>query len=306
MSTDPGPGGPRLPDFAGARAPGHLSPPDPTSPGPGAPGDAPPPSRRPWLLGLSVGCGVLLVAVLVLALVLWTAVIRPRTESPPPSADATPTGASEPAGEYIPSEEASEAPVAGPTLIEAPTSACTIHDTSSRTAQESGTVRGGGLAFDVPEGWSTAIDWGDQSAYVTDLGTAEQAVEDGWYSVVGVGAVEVPAEEGGYPGAREIARTILQCDATRDVVRDLYVQPLEIEDYREEPVTVDGSPGWRVTATLPLAQPDGFDVTDGWDVTVLVVDTPDGPAAFVGGAATGMEEQRADLETMVGSLRVEG
>ncbi len=44
--------------------------------------------------------------------------------------------------------------------------------------------------------------------------------------------------------------------------------------------------------------------TDSWRRVVIVVDTPDGPAAFDGGAALGHDQQVTDLEAMVEGLTV--
>lgn len=299
---------PSLPDFRGA----------PTGPAGGASGPSveppkPPSSRRGMVLGIAGGCVLLLVLVLVASLVLWRTVISPRlgepTAGPATASSDTPTEtASEPHGEYIPGgdETASEGPP--PTITEKPSRLCEFAEEVEKETQVEGMVRGGGLEYEIQQGWSIAIDWGDQDAYVVGTASSSQEVENWWYSVASLGWVEFPDDEGGYPGAQEAARTILQCDITRDEVRDLYQDPLTVEDLREEAITVDGHDGWMISGTLPLSeeQQAQFTRTDSWDLVVIVVDGPDGPGAFVGGAATGMEQQRADLDAMVASLSVVG
>lgn len=302
--------GQALPDFrggtegaggqAGERARGGLA-------GGSAPSrpDGGHPPRELLLAGLG-GCGLLLILLVVVALVLWNTVLSPSPEQTPTTAPTTEESSSpsEHPGEYVPGEDDEPLTGGSPTLTSAPTRPCTIHDGTTRSMASAGTVRGGGIEYDLQEGWSTGIDWGTQESYMVDLASSEQAVEDGWYSVATVGGVEFPAEEGGYPGAQEAARTIFQCDVTRDVVRDLYVDPLEVQDLRDEAITIDGQDAWIVAGTVPLAADQNFGTTDSWDLVVIVVDAPQGPAALVAGAATGIDQQVADLEAIVASLAV--
>ncbi|MGY5766475.1 hypothetical protein ACXET9_14905 [Brachybacterium sp. DNPG3] len=265
------------------------------------------------MLGIAGGCVLLLVLVLVASLVLWRTVISPRLEGPTAgpetSSSETPSedpSTTEPHGEYIPGEETE--PVAGPapTITEKPSRLCEFAEPTAEEPQVEGMVRGGGLEYEIQPGWSIAFDWGDHDAYVTGTASSSQEVENWWYSVSSLGWVEFPESEGGYPGAQEAARTILQCDITRTEVRELYADPLVVQDLHEEAVTIDGYDGWLISGTLELSeeQQEEFTVTDAWNLVVIVVDGPDGPGAFVGGAATGMDQQVADLDAMVASLSV--
>lgn len=301
---------PALPDFRGGteepggpggeRATGALA----KGPAPSRPGGGHPPrGLLPAALG---GCGLLLILLVVVALVLWNSVLSPAPEQTPTAAPTTEESSSpsERPGEYVPGEDDEPLTGGSPTLTSPPTRPCTLHDGTTRSMASAGTVRGGGIEYDLQEGWSTGIDWGTEESYMVDLASSEQAVEDGWYSVATVGGVEYPAEEGGYPGAQEAARTIFQCDVTRDMVRDLYVDPLEVQDLRDEAITIDGQDAWIVAGTVPLAADQNFGSTDSWDLVVIVVDAPQGPAALVAGAATGIDQQVADLEAIVASLAV--
>lgn len=306
---------PSLPDFGagssrpsagGGRAPGGSSSAGPASGG----GASPPPSGPRWglILGLGGGgCLAVVAIVVVVALVLWWPAGAPE-EIDDPAPTTTSEQSDRGGGEYIPSEPPDEsAPPPEVTSTEAPSSLCTIHDTSSTTPQRDGWVSGGGLEFPLPDAWRAAGDsWGDQSAYMVDAATADQPVENGWYSLASVGAVEFPEEEGGYPGAEAAARALFQCDYTRDQAVELYGEQPQITDHRSEAITVDGQDAWIESGTLHLADPEDFTVTDAWTMVVIVVDTPDGPAAFVGGAATGMSSQVAELESMVDGLQLIG
>lgn len=287
-----GGGAPRLPDFSGGvSASGGSSggsggssggPGDPFGGDPGLTGPREPGSGRGKgpLIALLVGGGVVLVAVLAIgALILSQTVLSPDREDP--------TVTSEPAStEPDPSEDA-------------------IPSGNRRTTEQvDGSVRGGGLEFAVQADWNTGSNWGRSAMYMTDVHSADQPVEAGWYSVASVGAVEWPEEEGGYPGAEATARAIFQCSNTRDEAKELYGEPAQAAAYRDEAIEVDGHPGWIVSGDLQVSELALMRTTDAWRNVVIVVDTPDGPAVFEGGAALGHEQQVADLDAMIASLRV--
>ena len=45
-------------------------------------------------------------------------------------------------------------------------------------------------------------------------------------------------EEGGYPGAQETARALFQCGLSREQVEEIYGDPVEMTNYRDEAFTV--------------------------------------------------------------------
>lgn len=316
-----GGGAPRLPDFSGGvSASGGSSggsggssggPGDPFGGDPGLTGPREPGSGRGKgpLIALLVGGGVVLVAVLAIgALILSQTVLSPDREDPTvtsepastepdPSEDATPS-------EVVPTTESEPSEDPSLTTIEAPTVECTSPGNRQTTEQVDGFVRGGGLEFAVLAGWNTGSNWGRSAMYMTDVHSADQPVEAGWYSVASVGAVEWPEEEGGYPGAEATARAIFQCSNTRDEAKELYGEPAQAAAYRDEAIEVDGHPGWIVSGDLQVSELALMRTTDAWRNVVIVVDTPDGPAVFEGGAALGHEQQVADLDAMIASLRV--
>src|SRR5699024_10278221 len=100
--------------------------------------------------------------------------------------------------------------------------------------------------------------------------------------VVRGGGLEFPVQEGWEVGA----------------------DPPELADYRDEATTIDGHPAWIVSAEVQVSDPALLHTTEAWRQVVIVVDTPDGPAAFDGGAANGHDQQVQDLETMLEGLRV--
>ena len=269
-------------------------------------------SRGVMLAVLLGGAGFLVVVIAVVALVLSQTLFAGGPEVPTAGGGTTAAEPEDPktpeesrSPEYVPTEEQTdEAGDSEITFAEQPTVACTIHDNAVETEQVEGAVRGGGLEFPHLEAWEVGADWSGSSAYTTDQSSAYQPVESGWYTVASVGAIDYPEEEGGYPGAQETARALFQCGLSRDELKEIYDDPAELKDYREEQTTVDGHPAWIVSADVQLSDLALFHTTEAWRLTVIVVDTPDGPAAFDGGAALGHDQQVADLETMIESLQV--
>ena len=311
-----------LPDFTGG-PPAHSGDPagsgsEPPSSLPGPTGEDGAGSGRGPLLALLLGGGGCLVVILaVIALVLSQTVFSGGGEDP---ADDPTTSATDPSGGSDPSDggDASDgggasdggsggsAPTDEEPATEAAASgtACTTHEGGAVTEQVDGKVRGGGLEFPQPEGWEVGTGWGNQSAYVTDQHHADQPVEAGWYTLAGVGKVEFPEEEGGYPGAEEAARAIFLCALEPEQGGELYGDPAMLRNYRDEATMIDGHDAWIVSADVVISDLALLHSTDAWRRVVIVVDTPDGPAAFDGGAALGHDQQVADLETMLEGLTV--
>ena len=313
-----GGGAPKLPDFSGRGASGRSSGGPVGGPGagiggtdPGLTGPRDPGSGRGKgpLIALLVGGGAFLVIVLAVgALILSQTVLspapeetpvasEPATTEPDPSEDASPS-------EVVPTTEPEPSEDPSLTTIEVPTVECTSPGNRQTTEQVDGSVRGGGLEFAVQPEWNTGSNWGRSAMYMTDVHSADQPVESGWYSVASVGAVSWPEEEGGYPGAEVTARAIFQCSSTRDDAKELYGEPVQAANYVEESFEVDGHPAFMVSGDLQVSELALMRTTDAWRNVVIVVDAPGGPAVFEGGAALGHEQQVADLEAMIASLAV--
>lgn len=292
-----GPGGLQGP--VGSQGPGGPSPEGPHRPGGG---------KGPLLAILLGGATLVVVVLAILALVLSQTVFKTTPEEPTAGEESPSTEEQDPEedepSEYVPSEEQTDEAGEEVTFAEQPTVDCTIHDNEVETEQVDGSVRGGGLEFPVPEDWEVGQDWSGGSAYTVDQSFAHQAVENGWYTTTSVAAVDFPEEEGGYPGAEEAARAIFQCGISRDEVQEIYDDPVELVDYRDEAFTVDGHPAWIVSADVQISELALFHTTDAWRMAVIVVDTPDGPAVFDGGAAVGHDQQVAGLESMIENLQV--
>ena len=288
-----------------------------------SPWDSPPPAERPstpgdpdgggrgkgpLLAALIGGCAFLVVLLGVGALVLWQTVLSGGSADPTAK---DPTSQQEPAEdpetskhpEYTPTDDPSAEPESGEqTLLEKPTTECTLVDNEVTTEQAEGVLRGGGLEVPVPEDWNTGTNWYSQTPYATDMSFIDQPVESGWYTVVGVGAVSWPEAEGEYPGAQEAARAIFQCSLTTDDAEELYDSPVDLSNYREEQITIDGMDAWLIQGDAAISDTALLHTVSAWRKVTIVVETPDGPAVFDGGAAVGHDQQVADLQTMIDEL----
>lgn len=289
--TDGRPGSPgALPDFA--------------QPMPGAPVLAAPDersrSRSRMIMWTVVGASIALIAITALVLS-QTLFARPDDESTwAAPASSTASGQEE----YVPDPNDPNLAPPPPIFVEAPSTDCTVLPQASTTRQTPGTVRGGGLAYTVPRGWT--YPWGDGNlSYMTDVAGMGRNVEGSWYSVVSLGRVSWPEREGGYPGDQKAAETIFQCYATSAGLIEFFGEKPKVTDYRSEPTTVDGTPAWIVQATYHFEQAE-LKTTDQSVVTAIVVQTPGGPSALVSDAAADQPDHVADLEAIIASLTVSG
>lgn len=303
-----GAGAPSPGSTSGGSAPGTA----PGRPGSGgAPGPGGTPRRGLWIaLGIG-GVVILLVVALVLVLVLNRTVLSgdpdPAAGPDPTTVQEAPSDSESPRGEYIPTEEETPAPEPpeGPTMTVAPSTECTMFPGGSEQEQPPGEIRGGGLSIPVPDSWQLLLgsNGGDQP-HMEDSTSAWTPVEDGWYTTVTVGRVSYPDEAGGYPGAEAAARHLFECSITRDDSSEVFGDEPQASGISEEAITVDGHPAHRFEATVAITGDVDFESTDSWKYVAIVVDTPGGPSAFIGGAATGHDDQMADLDAMTGGLAV--
>jgi hypothetical protein len=297
---------PSLPDLSSGRDGSDL--PDFSS---GAEG-APDPYARPDDSGRSrariivitvVVCAVVLLAVI--ALILSQTVFRQMLgdESHTPSAAASRTSSAE--GEYVPDPEDPDIAPPPPIFTQAPTTDCSIPSGggSGNGGLSGRTVRGGHLEYTRPDGWD--YPWTDQALpYMSDVNGYGREVEDNWYSVVNVGSVAWPEDEGAYPGDEDAAVAIFQCYATTAGVMIGFGENPTVTDYRSESTTVDGHEAWIVQATYHFEDPDYLQDSSASIVTSIVVDTDDGPQALASDVAADVPEHAEALDQIIQSLKV--
>ncbi|MDN5687798.1 MAG: hypothetical protein L0G94_14165 [Brachybacterium sp.] len=299
---DQQPTGSSLPDFTGADPDGL---PDHDRAGRGVPlGEPDERARHRTLTTLLavVGSGVVLLAVV--ALVLSQTVFRSVLDESDPQAYKTGERSAEGQSEYVPDPQDPDIAPPPPIFTEKPTTECTMpSDPRSAKPADPGTIRGGDLQYTVPETWD--FPWGPSSLpYLTEVDAQARPVEGNWYSVVNLGKVSWPEEEGGYPGMEAAAVALFQCYATTSGVVDYFGDHPKVTDYRSEVTTVDGRPAWIVQATYHFEDPEILDTTKASIVTSIVVDGPDGPSALASDVAADQPEHIQDLEDIIASLDV--
>lgn len=184
------------------------------------------------------------------------------------------------------STPADPATTASPTPTDVEEVRCWSPETIERTSQNpSGKLRGGGLQFIPPAIFDQRHSTPGHS-FMNDIQSAQAHVEATWYSVMTVAAVQwQPGIE--YPGAEVASQKILNCYFSANIWGDTTGR--QLVDEITEPVTVAGMPGYRTTATVSFAT-SPLELTTGTALQVVVVETPQGPSAFVSETAIGVAE----------------
>lgn len=226
---------------------------------------------------------ILVVVGLVLSQTVFAGGQYPLTGGDPSTAQEETDDEERTRGEYIPSEE---------------------ETTQPEPEQPEGEMRGGGLSVPLPSGWERLSGSAGQQPHLEDSESAWTPVEAGWYTAVTVGRVAYPEETGGYPGAEAAARHLFECSITRDDSAEVFTDQPQVSEIHEEATTVYSHPAHLFEATVAITGEITFESTDSWRYAAIVVETPGGPSAFVGGAATGHGDQMQDLEDMKEGLSV--
>ncbi|MFC7374123.1 hypothetical protein ACFQRD_02440 [Brachybacterium sp. GCM10030268] len=165
------------------------------------------------------------------------------------------------------------------------------------SSNPSGKLRGGGLEF-IPPSTFTGRQDNLFPYFLNDTQVATAPVEESWISTLHVGKVEwQPGVD--YPGDEAASERIVDCMFRLTDWGDATGRTLD--DEVTEPVTVAGMPGYRTTATVNW-QNDPLEKTDATRITVVVVDTDEGPSAFISEIAVGVTEHAEGAEEAFSSL----
>lgn len=172
-------------------------------------------------------------------------------------------------------------------------------DGSTRTSENSGsTMRGGGLEFTAPEGFderqaSSPLPFTDDAQMVL------AKVEDDWYSTITV--AELRWQDGvDYPGAEVASGRLMDCLLSDGSVWGGTSQRT-LEDRTTTKVTIDGMDGFRTSGDLMFGHSDLEKVT-GERITMIVVDTPEGPSLFCSEVAIDIDDHVQAAEEAEQSL----
>ncbi|GAA1484263.1 hypothetical protein [Brachybacterium fresconis] len=171
--------------------------------------------------------------------------------------------------------------------------------TSERTSKNpSGKLRGGGLEFIPPAAYG-GRDSGGYVHFLNDAQTAYAEVEESWISTMTVGKVEwQPGVE--YPGNEVASQKIAKCFFT-DGNWGGKARERTWDDETTKPVTIAGMPGYETRAVVNFGS-DDLEKTDGTEIVVVVLDTEQGPSAFVTDTALGVTAHEEAAEKAYSSL----
>lgn len=159
-------------------------------------------------------------------------------------------------------------------------------DYQRTSTNPSGRLRGGGLEIVPP----TVFDGRGSSNYASFLNddtTASAVVEGNWASMITVGLVQwQPGVE--YPGNEAASQRIFTCLYSNGAAWG-DTSGRTMHDQLTEAVTVAGMSGYRTTGELRFGQ-DDLELTDASRITVVVLESPQGPSVFLSEVAVGVTE----------------
>lgn len=163
---------------------------------------------------------------------------------------------------------------------------CWTPEHERTSSNPSGRLRGGGLQFIPPSSFDLR-DTGTWVNFLTDSQSAADFVEGSWVSTLIVGKIEwQPGIE--YPGEEVAAKRLVDClYANGNIWGDTSQRSLHEE--LTEPVTVAGMSGYRHRAVVKFGQ-HNLTETDSTEIIAVVLDTPEGPSAYVSEVAVGVTE----------------
>ena len=175
---------------------------------------------------------------------------------------------------------------------------CYLPEQERTSTNPSGKLRGGGLEFIPPSIYDSRMGMGNLG-FMNDIQSAQANVEGTWYSVMIVAAVEwQPGID--YPGAEAASKSIADCVFANTNWGD-QTSGRSWDDETTRPVTVAGMPGYETTATVNFERTT-LETTDATLIRVVVVDTPEGPSAFIAETARGVTTHEEAVEEAYSSL----
>jgi hypothetical protein len=245
---------------------------------------SPAPVRRPLVIG---GVVFVVVFTLIVGSTLAVLVVRDLRAGGPVA------GAHAPA-----SSPASSDPGSGGTTAAA---SCRQPGTITRSSHNPvGRLRGGGLEFAVPDGFDDVAPR-SYLALADDPQAASAQVETDWVSTLTVASLAwQPASD--YPGPAGAADHLLDCMLADTSLWDGVTTVRTVLDRSGKEVTVDGMAGHRVDLTLAFSGETTLARTSATRITVVVVDTPQGPSVFASDVAVGVPEHERAADAAYASL----
>lgn len=247
-------------------------------------------SAAAWLV-----VALLVIGGVIAAIIMFPAGSNPFAATPEDNRTARPTGTQW--NELVPTETPSPTPVE--TGFGQPID-CPSSFELPRSEIRDGRLHGGGLSIEAPSGSR----WERNSAYINWLYDSNGMTRDiapGWMSNVNVGYILV--SDGFSSVMSTAAEQFVTCMASSGMFDGFERRELLVnEDY-----VVSDRIGWRLTSNIFVGNMKNYDI-DGDVVDIILVPTDDKDrfAVYVSCVTIGHEENRAEVDVALNSLRFDG
>ncbi|MHA6525571.1 DUF2510 domain-containing protein [Tessaracoccus sp. G1721] len=248
------------------------------------------PGAALWLL-----IALVVIGGVIAAIIMFPAGSNPFAATPEDNRSARPTGTQW--NELVPTETPSPTPIETGfgQPIECPTA-----DDYPRSEIRDGRLHGGGLSIEPPSGSR----WEQNSAWIDWLYESNGMTRDialGWMSNVNVGYIKV--SDGFSPVMSTAAEQFVTCMASSGMFLGFERRELLInEDY-----VVSDRIGWRLTSNIFVGNMADQDIEgDVVDIILVPTDDKDRFAVYVSCVTIGHDENRAEVDVSLNSLRFDG
>ncbi|MHA6512334.1 DUF2510 domain-containing protein [Tessaracoccus sp. Z1128] len=237
---------------------------------------------------------LLVVGGVVAAIILFPGAANPFAATPEDARSARPSGTQW--NELVPSETPSPTPVEsgfGQPID------CPIADVP-RSDIRDGRLHGGGLSIEPPAGplWEERGAWID---WLHDNNGMTRDIAPGWMSNVNVGYILV---SDGFSGVMSrAAEQFVTCMASSGMFRDFEKREVLInEDY-----VVSNRIGWRLTSNIHVGNMEHLGIEgDVVDIILVPTDDRDRFAVYVSCVTIGHDENKAEVDVSLATLRYDG
>ena len=248
------------------------------------------PGAALWLL-----IALVVIGGVIAAIILFPSGSNPFAATPEDNRSARPTGTQW--NELVPTETPSPTPIE--TGFGQPIECPTTYD-SPRSEIRDGRLHGGGLSIEPPAGsrWEEYPAWID---WLHESNGMSRDIAPGWMSNVNVGYIKI--SDGFSSVMSTAAEQFVTCMASSGMFLGFERRELLInEDY-----VVSDRIGWRLTSNIFVGNMQQHDI-DGDVVDIIVVPTDDKDrfAVYVSCVTIGHDENRAEVDVSLASLRFDG
>lgn len=239
---------------------------------------------RPLLIG-GIAFATVFVLIVVVAVVVIV-VVRPGA-GPDTTTSTAPTGVDS----TVPATDASASTEPGEATPTETAEFCWLNSARKvTTPNQEGELRAGGIKVTIPEGWKEQRP-GGSLAFLDDADTMTAPVEETWVSLITISKVTWQTGYE-YPGAQKAAQRILDCSLADTDQWEPATSKRHMEEQVSGPVEVAGLSGYQITGTLVFDE-TRLTRTTGTFLTVIVLDTPQGPTLYYSDIAKGVPEHEA-------------